>query len=450
MPFSIVIVDDEPAMCDSLARLLSVHGYEVAATQDPRKALEKIRRRRPDLLITDLKMPEISGIHLLQSLHRDRMQIPTIMISGYASVENVVQAMQFGARNFYEKPLNLPKLLQEIERYARERPPEPRSYAELPALERIRSTTGNKQMQECLEHVRRAAPTDVPVVITGESGTGKELFAQAVHEESRRRGGPFVKINCASIPEPLLESELFGHEKGAFTDAAEARPGKFEAAEGGTLFFDEIGEMSMKMQAKLLRAIQEKEYERVGSNRTRSMDIRFIAATNRDLAASVGSGAFREDLYYRLSVVHIAVPPLRLRGDDVISIAERLSGELSAKYGKTAPRLSREAERFFRVHPWPGNVRELRNCIERAIIFTDGPELTMETMPEQYRREMEPGAFCEDFPEAGNLKGVYDNVCKDLILETLEKTGFSRGRTAELLGINRRTLYNKMKRLGLE
>ena len=437
-------------MCDSLSRMLSTHGYEVVAMQDPKKAFDRIQKHQPDLLITDLKMPEVSGISFLQNLQRNNIHIPTIMISGYASVENVVQAMQFGARNFYEKPLNIPKLFQEIEFYSKKCSNDHSNFQNLSSLDRIRATTRDKKMQECLENVRRAAPTDVPIIITGESGTGKELFAQAIHEESSRKNNPFVKINCASIPESLLESELFGYEKGAFTDARESKPGKFEIAEKGTLFFDEIGEMSLKMQAKLLRVIQEKEYERVGSNQTRRMNVRFIAATNKDLVNSIGTGNFREDLYYRLSVIHINIPPLRQRGDDIILLAKHIIEEISAKYGKDAPRLSKEIELFFKTHPWPGNVRELKNCIERAIIFTDGLEITMEAMPEQYRKELSPENFCDDFVDIGNLKGLYDNVCKDVILDALEKTGFSRNRTAELLGINRRTLYNKMKRLGLD
>lgn len=454
MPFSVMILDDEPAMCDSLSRLLSAHGYSVRAAQDPKSALERIKAAPPDLLITDLKMPGLSGISVLRSLHDLRVDVPTIMISGYATVENVVEAMQYGARNFYEKPVKISKLLEEIGRYAAGGSEAPRGQTSGPgslsAMAKLRENSRNTRMLECIEVIRRAASTDVPVVITGESGTGKELFAEAIHEESRRRSGPFVKINCASIPESLLESELFGHEKGAFTDAREARAGKFEAAEGGTIFFDEIGEMNQKMQAKLLRALQEMEYERVGSNQTRRMNVRFIAATNQNLPELITSGEFREDLYYRLAVVHVSVPPLRDRGEDSLLIAATVLREMNAKYGKGVKELSPEVRAFFQSHRWPGNVRELRNCLERAVIFCDGPTLPIDCLPEQYRGETIPSEVCRDGAGEGLLKDVFQGACKELILETLAKTGGSRQRSAELLGINRRTLYNKMKKLGLE
>jgi len=449
MAYTILILDDEPAMCDSLSRVLTMHGYGVESSQNPLQALECIRTNTPDLLITDLKMPGLSGLSVIQELHRLRISIPTIMISGYASVENVVEAMRYGARNFYEKPVRIPQLLEEIARYA--------NAATARYLESdFRLSTRDPRMLECMEIIRRTAPTDASVVVTGESGTGKELVAKAIHEGSRRKDGPFIKINCASIPETLMESELFGHEKGAFTDAREMRPGKFEAAENGTLFFDEIGEMSPKMQVKLLRVLQEREFERVGSNETRTMNVRFIAATNRDLMERIAMGEFREDLYYRLAVVPIALPPLRERGSDVELIADTILREMNAKYDKHIIGMSPEVCALLKSHQWPGNVRELRNCLERSVIFCDSAVLNMACLPEQYRKggmvDAETGYFgsCLEDVQEGLLRGLYDNVCKDLILETLRKNGGSRQKTAEQLGINRRTLYNKIKRLGIE
>ncbi len=433
MSNSILIVDDEKHMCVSLSKLLGAHGFETAYETNAVRALETLRKHSFDLVITDLKMPGMDGIRFIDAAKSMKLPIPLIMISGYATVENVVEAMKYGALNFYSKPIDIPKLLGEIRQVlqVRKTPPEQRGSI----------ITENKRMRELMLVASTAAPTDAPVIITGESGTGKELFAAHIHAMSNRKSKPYIKLNCAAIPDTLLESELFGHTKGSFTDAKEDRAGKFEIAEGGTLFFDEIGEMSMKTQAKLLRVLQEKEFERVGSNEIKRMDVRFIAASNKDIPSRIANGDFREDLYYRLSVITIDIPPVRERKEDVLPLARHFLEEYSGVYNKKIRDFSQTASSIFLYHDWPGNVRELKNTVERAVIFCNEDILGAEHLPHQYRSIINT--------QEDNLKDLYDKVTREVILDALEKTNGSKQKAAELLNINRRTLYNKMKQLDL-
>jgi len=438
----ILIVDDEEQLCVSLSRLLKARGYEAVYTMEPENALPLLADEPADLVITDLKMPGLSGIDLIREIRSVYRDLPILMVSGYASVDNVVKAMRYGAINFFEKPVRFAELIREIDVLIPDNS-SGQACGNGAAAGDVRLVSANSRMKDKLQMIRKAAPTDAPVLITGESGTGKELAASAIHSQSARRAGPFLKLNCAAIPEALLESELFGYEKGAFTDAAEARPGKFEAAEGGTIFLDEIGEMSIRTQAKLLRVLQEKEYERLGSHRTRRMDVRIVAATNRNLQDRIRDGGFREDLFYRLSVIQIELPALRERREDILPLSRRFLEEFNRKYGKSVREISRETEVLFLHHDWPGNIRELRNTIERMVIFCDEEVLGIDLLPEQYRR----------YPvteELMSLRSASDSISREIILDTLEKTGGSRSRSAELLGITRRTLYNKMKKLGIE
>ena len=434
MPGSILIVDDEKHMCVSLSKLLGAHGFQSFYETDAQRALESLRKRTVDLVITDLKMPGMDGIRFTDAVKSMKLSVPVIMISGYATVENVVEAMRFGALNFYPKPINFPKLLEEIENVLRVRKsPEQQSGAII---------SENPRMQELLVVANTAAPTDAPVIITGESGTGKELFAAHIHAMSHRQDKPYVKLNCAAIPDTLLESELFGHVKGAFTDAREERQGRFEIAEGGTLFFDEIGEMSIKTQAKLLRVLQEKEFERVGSSEARRTNVRFIAASNKDLSALIQNRDFREDLYYRLSVITIEIPPLRERKEDILPMARYFLKGFSGLYNKQIEDFSQEINSIFLHHDWPGNVRELKNTVERAVIFCNSGVLSTDHLPQQYRSATDS--------QADTLQTLYDKVTREVILDALAKTNGSRQKAAELLNINRRTLYNKMKQLNLD
>jgi len=433
---TILIVDDEIDMCISLTKLFKAHNYNAIYTSDSRKTLTILNNNDIFLVITDYKMPEVSGTNLIKLIKIKYPDMPVIMISGYGTVDTIVTAMKYGAQNFYEKPIKFANLLSEIEQFKNVKDKQNTIHA----VDKI--ITKNNKMKEIMEIVERISSTDIPVIITGESGTGKELVANAIHTNSNRTDNPYVKINCASIPETLLESELFGHEKGAFTDARELRKGKFEIAEGGTIFFDEIGEMSINTQAKILRVIQEKEFECLGSNHIQKMDVRFVAATNKNLKNLVEEGKFREDLYYRLSVVHLEIPKLKERKEDILPLVDYFIKDFNIKYNKSIKTISNKTVSIFLEHSWPGNIRELKNCVERSVIFCDELEISPKDLPLQYKR-------VTDFA-TNDIKSVYDKVTREVILDALNKAKGSKTKAAEILNINRRTLYNKMKKIGLE
>jgi two-component system response regulator AtoC len=449
MAFRILIVDDEIEMCLSLSELLGSRGYAARHTTSPRAVSDLVREQRPDLIIMDVKMPELDGVSLLKQLKEKDRSIPVIMISGFASAESIVRAMKYGAMNFYEKPLRFPEILREVEQLARvsegprtaaELPPARGSTAQAPQCFQLCSV--NPQMQEIFRTIEKVAPTDAPVVISGESGTGKELVADALHGMSRRRARPFVKINCAAIPETLLESELFGYEEGAFTGAHRQHRGKFEQADGGSLFLDEIGDLSLDTQAKLLRVLQDRELTRLGGTRAVTADARIIAATNKDIAQMIRQGGFREDLFYRMSVIAIALPPLREREEDIGVLSDHFLRQFAAMYAKRIDGISSGVRRLLLAHDWPGNVRELKNCIERAVIFCEGLELTEEDLPRQYTTYM--------IKERDSLEGAYEAISRQMILDALAKSNGVKNKAADLLRVHRKTLYNKMKKLGLE
>lgn len=437
MKFTILIIDDKKEMCLSLSELLHSKGYQTLYTVDPTKAPILLEKHHVDLIIMDIKMPKLSGIDLLKQIKRRHFHIPIIMITGYPSLENAIQAMKHGALNFYVKPLKFSELLEEIRQIVHTR--------KVPGHTPVKSTiiTQNSHMQEILEMIEKTAPTDVPVIITGESGTGKELIAKSLHSQSKRRNKPFITINCAAIPENLLESELFGHEKGAFTDALQTRKGKFELANGGSIFLDEIGDMNPTAQAKMLRVLQEKEFERVGGVHVIKTDARVISATNKKIHQLITQGTFREDLYYRLSVVTINLPPLRERKDDILLLTNHFLTHFNALHGKQIKHISDDVVRIFLQHHWPGNIRELKNCMERAVIFCDHDVIEAKNLPNQYRDIMEDSS-------ANPFKELYNNLSREMILEALHRSNGVKQKAAELLKIHRKTLYNKMKELGLE
>ncbi|MBI9101579.1 MAG: sigma-54-dependent Fis family transcriptional regulator [Spirochaetales bacterium] len=432
---SILVVDDELKLCESLSKILTAHNLPCEYTDNSVTALSMIKENQYQLIISDIKMPGISGLSLLEQISQCAKKLKVIMISGYASTDMVVEAMKLGALNFYEKPLDIPRLVEEVKKVVNndEHPPFPKEGEMI---------IHDEKMKHCLQMAHTAALTDVPVIITGESGTGKEHFATTLHENSNRKEKPFIKINCAALPEALLESELFGHEKGAFTDAKSSRKGKFEAAEGGTLFFDEIGDMSLNIQAKLLRVLQEKEYEPVGSNQVRKADVRFVAATHRNLEKMIANGTFRQDLYYRLSVICLEIPPLRERNKDIIPLCDYFLALYCVRYNKPAILLSDEVGAIFQNHSWPGNIRELKNTIERTVIFSKGKEITREDLPSQYKvmipQENEP------------LSSFYEKVDREVVLGALEKAHGNKSHAADYLNISRKTLYAKLKKLNIE
>lgn len=436
----VLIVDDEDAMCESLEELFRDEGYSTYSTSDPAEAHRIADTTHLDIILMDIRMPTANGIDLLRSIKERHRDVPIVMITGYPSVETALQAMQYGAANYFTKPLDLPSLIHEVRN--------------LTNIRARRDDDGrapgnivghDPTMEAVLEMIDRAGDVDAPVLITGETGTGKELVAEAVHARSHRSDKPFVRVNCAAIPDSLIESELFGHEAGAFTDAKQARQGRFEIADGGTLFLDEIGDMSLATQAKILHALQEKTFERIGGSRSITSDIRIIAATHRNLEEMIGARAFREDLFYRLSVISIRIPPLRDRRDDVVLLARHFVDLFRVQYNRPVREISAEVLELIRNHHWPGNVRELRNCIERAVIFSNGSTILMGDLPTQYLR---------GFPKTGDgetsAEARLNRLNKDIIQEALTKSDGVKSKAAELLNISRRTLYNRMKRLGMD
>jgi len=439
VPFTILIVDNELEVCLSLGEILRSRGFGTHTLDDPQQVLPLLQHEHVDLVLMDVRMPNIGGIDLLKAMHERFTHLPVIMISGYASVENAVRAMRYGALNFYTKPIQLPALFAEIrglERSVIER---------RPAVDTDVITTCNPQMAEILSLVEKAAPTEASVVISGESGTGKELVADLLHQRSSRRSNAYIKVNCAAIPDSLLESEMFGHEKGAFTDAHNQQKGKVELADGGTIFFDEIGDMSLKTQAKMLRVLQEKRFTRLGGSALIKTDFRVVAATNRDLQAMIKEGSFREDLYYRLAVIALDLPPLRERQEDIPELAHQFIKRYNQIYGREVSGLSPEVVEVLERHNWPGNVRELKNIIERAVIFCEGREITLRDLPEQYRIAGRDGA-----PANSSLADLANESAREVILRALKDSGGIKGDAARLLNITRKTLYNRMKRLNLE
>ncbi|GAK61068.1 two component, sigma54 specific, transcriptional regulator, Fis family [Candidatus Vecturithrix granuli] len=438
MSYTILLIDDEEEMCLSLADVLSMKGYSVRYTTDPLDVPRMLAHEKFDLLIMDIKMPKMSGIDLLNVIKTRNPAIAVIMITGYPTIENAVQAMKYGALNFYVKPLKLTKLLQEIQELAAK---SERKRTQQPSHHPI--VTREAAVQDILDTIAGAAPTSAPVLITGESGTGKELVANSLHQLSPRRDKPFVKVNCAALPENLLESELFGHEKGAFTGAVKERKGRFELAHTGTILLDEIGDMSLKTQAKILRVLQEQEFERVGGVHTIKTDSRVIAATNKHLKKLIEAHTFREDLYYRLSVITIHLPPLRERPKDILPLTDYFIAHYNSIYQKQIQGVSQEVQWFLSIHKWPGNVRELKNCIERAVIFCQQDVIGIEHLAAQYKEIIAT-------PTAADYEQTLENLNRDMILDALGKSKGVKKKAADLLNINRRTLYNRMKKFGID
>ena len=438
---TILIIDDEKGMCESLSELLEASGYKCLSSIEPRDTLLILSNNNIDLLITDLRMPGMGGIELLRSVKSQYSDLPVIMITGFSSINNAVTAMKYGALNFFTKPIHFDEMIREIKTLfssRRKRKHIPSSSGSL-----LQLSSRNKEMMKIINVVEKVAPTEASVIITGESGTGKELVANYLHHKSLRSNGPFIKVNCAAIPEGLMESELFGHEKGAFTDAKNLRKGKFEMADGGSIFLDEIGDMDINTQAKILRVIQEKEFQRLGGHNIIKCDLRIIAATNKDIPRMIESGEFREDLYYRLSVICIKLLPLRNRIEDLHDLINTFISEFNMLYGKEIKGISGDVKIALESHSWPGNIRELKNCMERSVIFCENELIGMDDLPEQYKC-LDSSFNSLDYSKA---KDEYD---KELIVNALLETNGVKQKAAEKLQIHRKTLYNKMKKLGLE
>jgi len=484
----ILIVDDDAQLRQSFGKILEGEGFEVRTASSGEAGLDEVKSQAPDLVIMDVRMPGVTGIQAMQQMRSACPGLPVIIMTAYGGTETAIEATKLGAFDYILKPFDIPDILRLIAqgltagRLARARVAIAPQDAQDPATQGDALVGQSRAMQEVFKAIGRAAPTEALVLIRGESGTGKELVARALWQHSARADKPFVVINCVAIPETLLESELFGYEKGAFTGAGSRRVGKIEQAQRGTVFLDEIGDMPMNVQAKILRLLQEKQIERLGGRETIPVDVRILAATNRDLETAVAEGRLREDLYYRLKVVTVTLPPLREREGDVPRLAAHFLARLSREMDMQSPGLTPEALDLLASHPWPGNVRELGNALQKALIFSRGCPIGPEEMRQAIgtgcsggsgspgghggagaRNQQEQSSATGDSPlrafirralmdEAGNgaFEHVLDAVAKGTIAEALELTGGNRTRAAKLLGLSRPTLIAKIEKYGLK
>jgi DNA-binding NtrC family response regulator len=440
----VLVVDDDAMARGALATLLRDDGFTVETAADGFKALGKVEENEIDVVVSDLKMPAMDGLELMSKLRLTRNPPEFVCVTAFGDVSDAVHAMRAGAADYLLKPLNIDELVIVLTRLVEKRRLVVEA-AELRARVRrgsAREMIGSSPVMEVIQQtIDRVAPTRSTVLITGESGTGKELVATAIHERSPRAARPFIKVHCAALAESLLESELFGHEKGAFTGAVARREGRFSAADGGTLFLDEIGEISPSIQVKLLRFLQEHEFERVGADRPIRVDVRIVAATNRDLTAMVKEGRFREDLYYRLNVVQIETPPLRARPGDIATLAMFFFERFTADLGKPLEGFSVEAVQALTAHPWPGNVRELENAVERAVVMSAGPRVEVGDLPPSLR-----GAAAEPRPATIEIPGAtMRDIERYAIVRTLEATRGSTAKAAAMLGISPRSIQYKLQ-----
>jgi two-component system nitrogen regulation response regulator NtrX len=445
----ILVVDDEKSILISLQRILEDEGYSVTPVEDAETALDRMATQGFDLVMLDVWLPGMDGLEALSRMKENWWDIPVIMISGHSTIETAVTATKMGAYDFIEKPLSLEKVVLAAEHALKQKALEEENQALRRKVEKRYSMIGQSPAMEHLKGmIALAAPSNGRVLICGENGTGKELVARGIHRQSRRSDGPFVEVNCAAIPDELIESELFGHEKGAFTGASEQRAGKFELANGGTLFLDEVGDMSLKTQAKVLRALEENVFQRVGGAQPIETDARVIAASNKNLEEEINKGAFREDLFFRLNVIPIFVPPLRERTEDIYPLVEHFLREFSLENGKKSKTMDPQALEALRAYHWPGNVRELKNMVERLVIMISSETITVEDLPPPLRA-IEPSGPRSDL-DYDSLREARNNFEREYIKRRLERNSWNISKTAEELKIGRNNLYNKMRAYKLD
>jgi DNA-binding NtrC family response regulator len=447
MKFNVMVVDDEKNIREGLGKTLELDGYNVVLASDGDVALGLLKEHEIDLVITDLRMPNLSGEKLLQMTVSEYPTVPVIILTGHGTIETAVKAMRDGAYDFLTKPVNLDRLSLLVKRALAQRELQLTHRALVEEVEK-KSLFSNiigksESMQKIFELVSQVAPTKASVLITGESGVGKELIADAIHYNSPRKDKPFIKVHCAALSESLLESELFGHERGAFTGAIEKKRGRFELAHNGTIFLDEIGEINQNIQIKILRVLQEKKFERVGGEETIEVNVRIVSATNKDLKEEIRKGNFREDLYYRLNVVNILIPPLRERKEDLQILIAVFMREIAKENGKLIEGIDPKARIALYNYSWPGNVRELRNCIESSVVLCKGSTITIDDLPSYLKSDS------ENYIKI-SLGVPLDEAEKEIIQNTLTYYKGNKSKTAEILGIGRKTLHRKLAEYGIE
>ena len=448
MKFNVMVVDDEKNIRAGLGKAIELDGHNVVLAEDGRQALGILDNEEIDLIIADLKMPRVSGEELLRRVVESYPTLPVIILTGHGTIETAVQAMRDGAYDFLTKPVNLDRLSLLVKRALSTRELALQHRALQEELDQRRQFSNiigkSAEMKRIFDVVRQVAPTRASVLITGDSGVGKELVADAIHNMSNRKDKPFVKVHCAALSESLLESELFGHEKGAFTGAVARKRGRFELAHLGSVFLDEIGEIAPSVQIKILRVLQEKTFERVGGEQTLEVDVRIISATNKDLKREIERGTFREDLYYRLNVVNIHIPPLRERKEDIPILTSAFIKEFATENAKPVEGIDSKARSLLYNYSWPGNVRELRNSIESAVVMTKGPVITPDDLPPSITSDSETNYVRVP------LGATIAEAEKKLIRANLAANNGNKSKTAEVLGIGRKTLHRKLAEHGLE
>lgn len=458
-PPRVLAIDDEPVVCESIRRVLTGEGYVVETTTSPREGLEMLRKASFDLLLLDIRMPEIDGIQVLQTARDVSPETEVLIITGYAAIDTAVEAIKMGAFDYLEKPVSPPQLLVAAAKALERRHLlglTQRLRAELETRYRIGNVVcSSAAMRHVMRLVGRVAPTNSTVLITGETGTGKDVIARAIHYNSARKDGPFVVADCASLSESLLESELFGHVRGSFTGAVKDRKGLAQSARGGTLFLDEISTISPQVQASLLRLMQEREIRPVGSDQTVAVDVRLVAATNRDLQELVDEGVFREDLFYRFGVFAIRLPPLRERPEEIPLLAHHFLQRFAEEFGKPIDSITPRAMTFLETHEWPGNVRELEHAVERAVLLTDGPTIDIEALPGAGDH---PNGAWSDIPDDATglverkrelRSGAVDRIERLFVLKALRNAGWNVSAAAKTVAMARPNLHALMRKHGI-
>lgn len=446
---SVLIIDDEKEICESIKMILDFEGYSADYSLLPSDGLMKIDSQNFSALLLDIQMPEMNGFEVLRKIKQKNNSIPVIIITAHSSIENAIKATKLGAFDFIEKPIDRDKLLISVRNAVEQ-------YKLLLDNEEMkRSILGegkilgkSKAIVEILNLIEKVAPLDTRILISGENGTGKELVARAIHNKSPRKDKPFVEVNCAAIPNELIESELFGHEKGSFTGAVQQKIGKFELANNGTIFLDEVGDMSPQAQAKVLRVIEDGKLERVGGTKKIEVDVRIISATNKNLIEEINKEKFREDLYHRLNVIPINIPPLRERLEDIPILINHFANEITAKHKKPAVSFDDEAIKFLQSLPWTGNVRELRNAVERIIIITDKRQVTKKDLESLF--VIGKNNFSDLLDKSNSFQEFKEKAERAFIIKQLKANDWNISKTAEVLEIQRSHLYNKMKKYGIE